>query len=270
MALGGANLCVRDGAGAVRCVGEWPLAFETETSVGQRNQYLHAPVLVAGLGDARGLAVGTNRGCAVRADGSVACWGNTVASATGWSGAVADRLDAVPVEGVSGAVALALAFTQSCALAASGEVTCWGPRLVVDGRRRGPAPPPHRVEVGGATQLAAGMDHLCAVTRRGTVACWGENRRGGLDGRPTPAGDPERVVTVPGLADVVEVATSWHHNCARTRAGEIWCWGSNGKGELGDGSSDARAGAPLPGPDRHHREDLPDRPVRRRVAGAPA
>ena len=241
VALGGANLCVLGVDGAVRCVGEWPLLFETPTSVGQKNQYLHEPVTVAGLGEVKELAVTVHRGCAVLAAGSVACWGNTQASANGWSGGVAGRLDAVAVEGVGGAVGLALTFTESCALGADGAITCWGQSSVITRSTRGPAPPPRRVELGGAVQISGAMNHVCAVTRAGKVACWGENRQGELDGHATLAAEAGKVVTVPGLADVVEVGTSWHHNCARTRGGEVWCWGQNATAQLGDGTSDARS-----------------------------
>lgn len=42
---------------------------------------------------------------------------------------------------------------------------------------------------------------------------------------------------MPGPNDVVQV--EW--NCVRTRAGEVWCWGPNATGEVGDGTTIDRA-----------------------------
>jgi hypothetical protein len=58
----GANLCALGDDGGVRCVGEWPLNFETETSSGGRNQYIHAPIAVRDLTGATSVALASSRG----------------------------------------------------------------------------------------------------------------------------------------------------------------------------------------------------------------
>jgi alpha-tubulin suppressor-like RCC1 family protein len=45
---------------------------------------------------------------------------------------------------------------------------------------------------------------------------------------------------VAGISDVVQVVTSGSHTCARTLAGEIWCWGSANQNALGDGTTENR------------------------------
>jgi alpha-tubulin suppressor-like RCC1 family protein len=59
---------------------------------------------------------------------------------------------------------------------------------------------------------------------------------------------PPRPIPLPVSSDlppVVEVAAGATHTCARTPGGQIWCWGANGYGELGDGTTTAR---PTPRP----------------------
>ena len=41
---------------------------------------------------------------------------------------------------------------------------------------------------------------------------------------------------LPPLADIVTLATGMHHALARDRAGDLWAWGHNGYGQVGDGS----------------------------------
>jgi alpha-tubulin suppressor-like RCC1 family protein len=42
------------------------------------------------------------------------------------------------------------------------------------------------------------------------------------------------------LRAFVQLSAGWGHVCARTTDGAAWCWGSNGTGQLGDGSTNAR------------------------------
>ncbi|MBL0290250.1 MAG: fibronectin type III domain-containing protein [Betaproteobacteria bacterium] len=43
-----------------------------------------------------------------------------------------------------------------------------------------------------------------------------------------------------GMTDAVKIAAGNLHSCAITNAGEVKCWGDNGSGQIGDGSSDTR------------------------------
>ncbi len=60
-----------------------------------------------------------------------------------------------------------------------------------------------------------------------------------LDGAPPPTilvGDAE-------VANDQQIATGEAHACLRTTAGEVWCWGANELGQLGDGTKTNRPSA---------------------------
>ena len=87
--------------------------------------------------------------------------------------------------------------------------------------------------------IAAGADHTCALTTAGGVVCWGFNFNGALgDGTTTNRWTP---TPVSGLGSgVAAVAAGGYHTCALTTAGGVLCWGANGQGALGDGTTTRR------------------------------
>lgn len=90
-----------------------------------------------------------------------------------------------------------------------------------------------------ASVLAAGGGHSCAALKNQTVLCWGDNLQGQV-GIGSLALTVKKPSAVPGLADVVSVATGRYHTCALRKTGAVACWGDNTEGALGDGTYTTR------------------------------
>lgn len=128
--------------------------------------------------------------CALRTDGTLACWGSHDSNG---------RLESPPT-GTFTHVSAAHAHT--CGLRADGTVACWGDDYA------GQASPP----TGRFIQVSAGGDHTCGVRVNGTVACWGSNS----SGRPSPPSGQFTLVSAGGF-----------HMCGLRTNGTIACWGSD-------------------------------------------
>lgn len=150
--------------------------------------------------------------------------------------------DAAPAPAV--AVAQGLAFYQvsggnarTCGVSTDNRAYCWGFGLLGDGSTYSQRLRP--VEVAGELsfrQVSSGVDHTCGVTTDYKAYCWGGNSSGHLgDGttleRLTPA-------PVAGGHRFRHVDAGSFHTCGLSYPdNQAYCWGSNFKGKLGDGTT---------------------------------
>jgi alpha-tubulin suppressor-like RCC1 family protein len=87
--------------------------------------------------------------------------------------------------------------------------------------------------------VGVGTSHSCAVAS-GKVSCWGDNSLGQLgNGSTTSSPNP---VGVNGLPDpntnpAVAVVAGLGHSCAVLHNGNVYCWGQNQLGQLGNGTT---------------------------------
>ena len=89
--------------------------------------------------------------------------------------------------------------------------------------------------------LAAGDEHTCALYADGAVQCWGANDFGQLGNPDVESSAVPVPVRLPADAEAVAIDTGAFHTCAVTRDHRVYCWGSNGYGQLGIGSSASQA-----------------------------
>src|SRR2546425_9544657 len=92
--------------------------------------------------------------------------------------------------------------------------------------------------------VSVGGIHTCGVAAGGVAYCWGWNTRGQL-GDGTSGTERWVPIRVLGDARFAAVSAGDRYTCGLTAAGAAYCWGLNGWGQLGDGTTTDRS-SPVP------------------------
>jgi alpha-tubulin suppressor-like RCC1 family protein len=150
------------------------------------------------------------------------------------------------------ATAITVGNDHTCAVTGVGGVECWG---LSNYGQLGNGTTTNSVVRGNVTGLGSGSGviaisagglHTCALTGSagspgGGVECWGYNYEGELGNGTTTTSSPYGVLTpvnVTGLGSgVIAISAGDKSTCALTSAGGVECWGYNGYGALGNGTT---------------------------------
>jgi alpha-tubulin suppressor-like RCC1 family protein len=198
-------------------------------------------VQVSTLANIIEISGGVYQNCARRNDGTVWCWGHNTYGSLG-DGSTAHRTRPVQAQGITTAVQSSVSYT-TCARLANGSSWCWGYNAngqVGDGTTTQRTTPTRVRNDAGFIDLRTVHAHTCARKADGTLMCWGRNQHGQLgDGTTSNRSTP---VQVRNVSDATTLALPGHYfTCAIRTGGLLWCWGYNGWGQVGDGSTTNRS-----------------------------
>jgi len=204
-------------------------------------------------------------GMALSKDGKVYAWGWNSDSQTGRGAqgnpeplpALVRRND--DGSELSNIVAISAGYAFGLALTADGKVYAWGQnsngQLGQGARTAATNPPTLRAVpvkdpsgtgvLGNIAMIKAGGHHALAVDRNGRMFSWGRSVNGQLgDGANRPIyNETHKPIAVVGptstgqFGDIAAIAAGYYNSLAVTRSGDVYTWGWNFRGALGNGSS---------------------------------
>jgi alpha-tubulin suppressor-like RCC1 family protein len=219
---GGRQTCALTVAGQAYC---WGNNAYGELGIGTRDEFgercfvpnggsyyacRKRPTAVSGGHTFSSISAGAIHTCAIRrGDGALFCWGLNDYG----------QLGTGPV-------------TVNCSNRFGGQFACEvSPAPLNDGR--------------AYVSVSAGYLHSCAVATNGSGLCWGRNEGGQL-GRSTAeqCTDANRIFYACGVTPAVVsggrtfsvIDAGFQHSCGLTAGREIYCWGDNQYGQLGEGT----------------------------------
>src|SRR5438093_1611670 len=205
---------------------------------------------------------GAYHSCGLTVGGAPYCWGHNTYGSVG-NGSTANSRTPVAVSGGRAFVSVGTGNIFACGLTADSAAYCWGNNSAGQlgiGPGGGPelcsAEPCSTAPVlvsGGLKfgTLSVGYWHACGLTADSTAYCWGDNGDGQLGATTTETcngfGDVISGNTLPGPVQsapkFATLSAGSFPSCGVAAAGDGYCWGYNGNGELGDGTG---ANSPTP------------------------
>ncbi|MGQ0642049.1 MAG: Ig-like domain-containing protein [Gemmatimonadaceae bacterium] len=223
ISAGGEHTCARAGTGAAYC---WGLNFEGEVGDGSGQPFRPVPSLVAGALTFMDISAGGFHTCGRTSSGASYCWGVGGQGRLG-TGYTADEPVPSLILGDLSFVELSAGNEHTCGRVSAGATYCWGRNThgqLGDGtteHRRVPTLVSGGLEF---VELSAGGEHTCGRTRSGAAYCWFR---------------PGAPALVSPVLTFTQLTTGLRHACGLTDSG-AYCWGSNSRGQLGDGTTAER------------------------------
>lgn len=195
-----------------------------------------SPSTTVGPEDAiRSVESGWDHTCALRYDGTVACWGVGSFGRIG-TGRLTNQTTALTVPGLRAVIQLAAGAQFTCARTWNGEVFCWGRNdrgQLGDGTTASYRATPVKLPLSNVTLLAAGNKHACAASGS-LLYCWGANDTGQLGTNDNRDRSAPALVAI-GPDDFVALGAFNTSTCGQTASGLAACTGAN-RGMWGNGS----------------------------------
>jgi alpha-tubulin suppressor-like RCC1 family protein len=200
------------------------------------------PQSVSGMTDVVCTAVGESHSLVALEDGTVWAWGSNGSGSIGQpypSVLMVDTPVQVILPGCAVAVSAGLSF--SLALLADGTIWSWGTDLV--GQLGNDLPvsytygTPQQVSgITNAIAISAGSQHGMALLATGTVKTWGAGTSGELGNSAwINKYTPVAVTSVAGFSDIIKIDAGGSHCIALTGSNQVFTWGSDFHGQIGDG-----------------------------------
>lgn len=191
------------------------------------------------------VSAGRNHTCAVLEGGGVMCWGRNIEKQLGQL-PYTNREPPLAVpeyDNARTAVAVATGANHSCAVDSTNEVLCWGQNARMQLGDAEKTPIAGLPSGQAILDIDAGNEFNCVATSVG-VYCWGANEWGQLGSGPgVRSASAVAVTDLPTAQSPNLITAGAFHACTVTTDGELWCWGQNSYGQLGNGNRSPTSGA---------------------------
>ena len=204
-----------------------------------------------GNGDFIAISAGGNHSLAIDADGNLWAWGENFIGQLG-DGTTEDRF--TPVRIMSGTVfqKISAGYHHNLAICVQGNLWAWGDNTHGQlgngdfGWDNYSSKPIRIMPETTFLQISAGERHSLSIDSHGNLWAWGSNLSGQIGDGTYDWSLPRPIPThiMQGFAFSL-ISAGFGHNLALDLEGQLWAWGRNFQGQIGDGTTDDRL-TPVP------------------------
>ncbi len=237
LALGWNHTCALINDGTMMC---WGRCSNKQCGTGL-SSVTTPPTKVSGVTSVKAISAYDYHTCALLNAGSVQCWGETN---LGTTATTVDHDPTTVVDGSQNAIAGITRIDSGLYAdyaSGTGSLYAWGNN---NGGSLGDGTfATSRLTAAAVTgisnpiSISGGYAEACAVLQDGTVQCWGENTSGEAGSDPNSYSTLLSPRQVSGIANVAQVSVGEGSACALRSDGNVYCWGNNYNGALGDGTT---------------------------------
>ena len=189
--------------------------------------------------------------CGITTDGDAFCWGRNEDGILG-NNSIESSPVPVPVSGGLTFGSINAGSATTCGITTNGDAYCWGASDFGSLLGQGDDDRDGKIAPGlvagefnfKPNSISVGLDHVCAISTADEAVCWGRGRYGKLGiGSADGLGVIENLMTpreVKGNISFTLITTGIFQTCGIATDGKAYCWGRNGSGQLGDGTTTMR------------------------------
>jgi prepilin-type N-terminal cleavage/methylation domain-containing protein len=200
----------------------------------------------------KSITAGGSSTCVIASDNLAYCWGFNSHGQLGNNSTTQSLVPvAVDTTGVLSGKTIKSIIARSwrtCAVASDNQAYCWGYNgngQLGNNSTTESHFPVAVANLGGktVTSINGGYSNGCVTTSDNQIYCWGFNSHGQLGNNSTTQSLVPVAVDTTGVLSgktIVSISAGGSHNCAMSSDIQLFCWGRNYEGEIGDNSTTLR------------------------------
>lgn len=229
----------------------WGANYYGQLGVGSNgsgsDKYSPTPVIYPeGVSSFLTISTGRYHTCALTDDNKAFCWGDNSSGELGDGNIGSGVLSNVPVE-VSPSLnlrfkSISAGGQATCAITTDDVSYCWGHGHKIGNGAYSPNKSnPTKVSTTSMTegaklsQISVSITHVCATSSDEKVYCWGLMGDNAL-GNKLNANVIPKPITISSDVKFKAASAGLSYGCALTKTQEIYCWGYNNSGAIGNGT----------------------------------